>query len=143
MSNFYSNNTSYYNPAPIERIVAMLTYLNCWIGFIWLIIAAILKKEIKPFMRYHIFQSIFIAFALFIIQMGLSLLLSIIDFVPVVNRIVNIIFGFFTTNLQIFFGYSVIQTFIFLILLYLAIGAVFGKYSYLPVVSDIIKQNVR
>ena len=75
--------------------------------------------------------------------MGLSLLLSIIDFVPVVNRIVNIIFGFFTTNLQIFFGYSVIQTFIFLILLYLAIGAVFGKYSYLPVVSDIIKQNVR
>lgn len=137
------NNTYYYNPAPVERIIAMLTYLNCWIGFIWLIIAAILKKEIKPFLRYHIFQSIFIAFALFIIQMGLNLIMSLINYIPFINRIVNIIFNFFTTNLQIFFGYSVIQAFIFLILVYLAIGAVLGKYSYLPVVSDIIKQNIR
>lgn len=142
MSN-YTNNTYHYNPAPLERIIAMLTYLNCWIGFIWLIIAAFLKKEIKPFMRYHIFQSIFIAFALFIIQMGLNLLVSVIDFIPVINKIVNIILNFFTTGLQIFFGYSVIQAFILLILVYLAIGAVLGKYSYLPVVSDIIKQNVR
>ena len=127
----------------MERIIAMLTYLNCWIGFIWLIIAAILKKEIKPFLRYHIFQSIFIAFALFIIQMGLNLIMSLINYIPFINRIVNIIFNFFTTNLQIFFGYSVIQAFIFLILVYLAIGAVLGKYSYLPVVSDIIKQNIR
>ncbi len=139
----YNNNTYYYNPAPVERIIAMLTYLNCWIGFIWLIIAAILKKEIKPFLRYHIFQSIFIAFALFIIQMGLNLIMSLINYIPFINRIVNIIFNFFTTNLQIFFGYSVIQAFIFLILVYLAIGAVLGKYSYLPVVSDIIKQNIR
>lgn len=137
------NNTYYYNPAPVEKIIAMLTYLNCWIGFIWLIIAAILKKEIKPFLRYHIFQSIFIAFALFIIQMGLNLIMSLINYIPFINRIVNIIFNFFTTNLQIFFGYSVIQAFIFLILVYLAIGAVLGKYSYLPVVSDIIKQNIR
>lgn len=139
----YNNNTYYYNPAPVERIIAMLTYLNCWIGFIWLIIAAILKKEIKPFLRYHIFQSIFIAFALFIIQMGLNLIMSLINYIPFINRIVNIILNFFTTNLQIFFGYSVIQAFIFLILVYLAIGAVLGKYSYLPVVSDIIKQNIR
>ncbi len=139
----YNNNTYYYNPAPVEKIIAMLTYLNCWIGFIWLIIAAILKKEIKPFLRYHIFQSIFIAFALFIIQMGLNLIMSLINYIPFINRIVNIIFNFFTTNLQIFFGYSVIQAFIFLILVYLAIGAVLGKYSYLPVVSDIIKQNIR
>ena len=139
----YNNNTYYYNPAPVEKIIAMLTYLNCWIGFIWLIIAAILKKEINPFLRYHIFQSIFIAFALFIIQMGLNLIMSLINYIPFINRIVNIIFNFFTTNLQIFFGYSVIQAYIFLILVYLAIGAVLGKYSYLPVVSDIIKQNIR
>ena len=75
--------------------------------------------------------------------MGLNLLVSVIDFIPVINKIVNIILNFFTTGLQIFFGYSVIQAFILLILVYLAIGAVFGKYSYLPVVSDIIKQNIR
>ena len=139
----YNNNTSYYNPAPLEKIIAMLTYLNCWIGFIWLIIAAILKKGIKPFMRYHIFQSIFIAFALFIIQMGLNLLLNLINFIPIINKIVSIVFNFFTSGLQIFFGYSVIQAFIFIILLYLAIGAAMGRDSYLPVVSDIIKQNIR
>lgn len=137
------NNTSYYNPAPLEKIIAMLTYINCWIGFIWLIIAAFMKKEIKPFMRYHIFQSIFIAFAIFIIQMGLNLLVSLINYIPVINKIVSILINFFTSGLQIFLGYSIIQTFIFIILLYLAIGAIMGKYSYLPIVSDIIKQNIR
>lgn len=138
----YNNNT-YYNPAPLEKIIAMLTYINCWVGFIWLIIAAILKKEIKPFMRYHIFQSIFIAFALFIIQMGLNLLINIINYIPVINKIVSLFTNFFTTGLQIFLGYSVIEAFIFIILLYLAVGAAMGRYSYLPVVSDIIKQNIR
>ena len=139
----YTDNTYYYNPAPLEKIIAMLTYLNCWIGFIWLIFAAILKKEIKPFMRYHIFQSIFIAFALFIVQMGLGLLINIVNYIPFINRVTGILVSFFTTGLQIFFGYSVIQAFIFIILFYLAVGAVLGKYSYLPVVSDIIKQNIR
>lgn len=75
--------------------------------------------------------------------MGLNLLINIINYIPVINKIVSLFTNFFTTGLQIFLGYSVIEAFIFIILLYLAVGAAMGRYSYLPVVSDIIKQNIR
>ncbi len=133
---------SYYTgPAPIERIIAALSYVNCLMGLIWLIIAALMKRGIRPFLQFHIYQSIFIAFAIFIVGAGLALVMKIINFIPIINNIVSIIT--FYLNTPIIMGYSVVNFLIFLVLIYLAIGALMGRYSYLPWVSDIIKGNIR
>ncbi len=133
---------SYYTgPAPIERIIAALSYINCLVGLVWLIIAALMKRGIRPFLQFHIYQSIFIAFALFIISAGLNLLMKIINFIPIINNIVSIIT--FYLNTPIILGYSVVNFLIYIVLIYLAIGALMGRYSYFPWVSDIIKGNIR
>ena len=122
---------SYYTgPAPIERVIAALSYVNCLIGLVWLIIAALMKRGIRPFLQFHIYQSIFLAFALFIIGSGFALIMKIVNFIPIINN-------------PLLLGYSVIGFLIFLVLLYLAIGALMGRYSYFPWVSDIIKGNIR
>lgn len=110
-------------------------------GLIWLIIAALMKRGIRPFLQFHIYQSIFIAFAIFIVGAGLALVMKIINFIPIINNIVSIIT--FYLNTPIIMGYSVVNFLIFLVLIYLAIGALMGRYSYLPWVSDIIKGNIR
>lgn len=133
---------SYYTgPAPIERIIAALSYVNCLVGLVWLIIAALMKRGIRPFLQFHIYQSIFLAFAIFLISAGLSLVMKIINFIPIINNIVSIIT--FYLNTPIMFGYSVVNFMIFLVLIYLALGALMGRYSYFPWVSDIIKGNIR
>lgn len=45
--------------------------------------------------------------------------------------------------IPILFGLSIIQAITTLILLYLAISSFMGIYTYIPWVSDIIKQNTR
>ena len=133
---------SYYTgPAPIERVIAALSYVNCLIGLVWLIIAALMKRGIRPFLQFHIYQSIFLAFALFIIGSGFALIMKIVNFIPIINNIIGAITFFLNTPLLL--GYSGIGFLIFLVLLYLAIGALMGRYSYFPWVSDIIKGNIR
>ncbi len=129
------------SPAPIERIVGALTYVNPLIGLIWLIIAALMKKGIRPFMQYHIFQSIFLAFTLFILSMALSVIMRIIHYIPIVNKITGTIT--FYLNMPIVLGFSVVGLIIFTIIVYLGIGAAMGRYSYFPWISNIIKTNIR
>ena len=133
---------SYYTgPALIERIIAALSYVNCLVGLVWLIIAALMKRGIRPFLQFHIYQSIFVAFAIFIVGAGLNLVMKIINFIPVINNIVGIIT--FYLNTPVIFGYSVVTFLINIALAYLALGALLGRYSYFPWVSDIIKGNIR
>ncbi len=129
------------SPALIERIIGALTYVNCLVGLIWLIIAALMKKGIRPFLQYHIYQSLFLAFLLFIVSAGLSLLMRVINFIPFINKIVSLIT--FYLNTPLLFGYSIVGLLIYLAVLYLIIGALMGRYSYFPWVSDIIKSNIR
>lgn len=129
------------SPAAIERIIGALTYVNCLIGLVWLIIAALMKKGIRPFLKYHIYQSLFLAFLLFLVGAGLNLIMRIINFIPFVNKIVSLIT--FYINTPILMGYSIVGLLIYLVIIYLIIGALMGRYSYFPWVSDIIKSNIR
>lgn len=129
------------SPAPIERIIGALTYINCLIGLVWLIIAALTKKGLRPFLQYHIYQSLFLAFALFIISSGLGLLMQLVNFIPFINNVVSMIT--FYLNTPILLGFSAVSFIIFSIVIYLALGALLGRYSYFPWVSDIIKGNIR
>ena len=112
------------NIYPIERILSSLTYLTVGgVGFVWLIIATIFKKNVTPFLRYHIFQSIFISITYYLLSVFANLLYVILYKIPIINAIPF----FLNAPISVFFG--------------LSITSFMGMYSYLPWVSDIIKGN--
>ena len=127
-------------PYPIERILSTATYLTAGgVGFVWLIIAAFLRKRVTPFLMYHIMQSIFLSILFFLISILGELVYVILYRIPIINAIPYII----NMPLPFLFGLSVVQTLTTTIILYLAITAGMGYYSYLPWVSEIIKGNTK
>ncbi len=131
------NNSAYL----IERIVAGFSYLTMGMaGFIWLIISLFTKAGLKPFLQYHIFQSIFISLAFAVLSIFVGWVSNILSFVPFINKVVAQLT--FLLNMPLMFNYSLIQTVIYVFLIYLAVMAFAGKYSYIPWISEIIDQNV-
>lgn len=125
-------------PYAIERILSAATYLTAGgVGFVWLIVAAVLRKHITPFLMYHILQSIFLSILFFLISILGELLYVILYRIPVINSIPY----WLSFPLPFMFNLSIVQAFTTLIILYLAITSFMGLYSYIPWVSDIIKQN--
>ena len=123
---------------PIERIISAATYLTAGgVGFVWLIIAALMKKRVTPFLMYHIMQSIFLAIAYFLLTTLCELTYVILYRIPLINAIPY----FINMPLPFLFGLSIVQGITTGIILYLAITAFMGQYSYFPWVSDIINQN--
>lgn len=128
-------------PYMIERIIAALTYLTMgMVGFIWLIAGLFTKARLKPFLQYHIFQSIFIALGFTVLSIFIGWLSNLLSFIPIINRLVAQIT--FLLNMPLIFDYSLLQAVIYAILIYLAVTAFMSKYSYIPWVSDIIDQNI-
>lgn len=128
-------------PYMIERIIAALTYLTMgMVGFLWLIIGLFTKARLKPFLQYHIFQSIFISLVFAVLSILISWLSNILSFIPLINRIVAQIT--FLLNMPLIFDYSLLQSVIYIFIIYLAVTAFIGKFSYIPWVSDIIDQNI-
>ena len=135
------NRTGRRAPSAIEKFVAILSYINPLIGFIVIIISAIMKKDMRPFLKYHVFQSIFLAFTLWIIASGLTLLMNIVSYIPIVKNIVSMITFFLNT--PIIAHLSVIQCGYLLLVIYLIIGVLRNSDSFVPWVSNIIKSNLR
>lgn len=125
-------------PYPIERILSAATYMTAGgVGFIWLIIAAFMRKQVTSFLMYHIMQSIFISILFFLASILGELIFVILYKIPVINAVPYVI----NMPLQIFFGLSLVQMFTTTVILYLAITSGMGYYSYLPWISNIIKGN--
>lgn len=134
---------SRYNTQPymIEKIIASLTYLTMGMaGFVWLIVCAFAKSGLRPFLRYHIFQSFFLVMGLFLLNIFTNLVVNILSVIPIINVLVYKILFFFTA--PILFGYSIVNIFILVVMLYLVLTSIRGKYSYIPWVSNIIDSNV-
>lgn len=128
-------------PEYIERIVSSLSYLTMgMVGFIWLIFGLFTHARLKPFLQYHIFQSIFISLAFVVISIFIGWISNLLSFIPFINRLIAQIN--FLLNMPLLFDYSLIQIVIYGFLLFLAITSFMGRYSYIPWVSDIIDQNV-
>ncbi len=124
---------------PIEKIISAASYLTAGgAGFIWLIIAALLKKHVTPFLLYHILQSIFLSIAYFLLATFAELVYVILYRIPLINAIPY----FINMPIPFFMGLSIVQTITTAIILYLAITAGMGLYSYFPWVSDIINVNM-
>lgn len=128
-------------PDMVERVVASLSYLTMGMaGFIWLIVSLFTNARLKPFLQYHIFQSIFISLGFTVLSLFIGFVSNILSFIPLINKLVAQI-GFLL-NMPLLFGYSLIQIVIYSVLIYLAGTSFFGKYSYIPWISDIIGQNI-
>lgn len=129
-------------PYMIERIVASLSYLTMGMaGFIWLIIGLFTGARLKPFLQYHIFQSIFLSLAFVVISMFVGWVSNFLSIIPLINKLVAQIT--FLLNMPLLFNYSLIQAVIYIFLIYLAVTSFMGQYSYIPWISDIIGQNTR
>lgn len=134
----YSQN----EPLLIEKIIASLSYITFgFVGFFWLLLGLFTKNNLRPYLKYHIFQSIFISIAYFLLGAFLGLIMNILSLIPFVNQLV-LQFTFYL-NAPIFFGFSLIQTFVYAIVFYLVVTCLQGQYSYLPWISEIIKANVK
>lgn len=132
----------YNNPYPIEKIISAATYLTVGgAGFVWLIIAAIMKKTVRPFLMYHIFQSIFLSILFFLISMFANMLLIVLLKIPFINLLVGKLVYYAIVPIPLLINLSFIQTITTSVILYLAVTAFMGYYSYIPWVSDIIKGN--
>src|SRR5574344_60658 len=76
------------SPAMIEKIIAALSYLTMGlVGFVWLLIAFFNKTGIKPFLRYHIFQSIFLSIAYFLLCQFVGLIMNVLSFIPFIGAL--------------------------------------------------------
>lgn len=125
----------------MEKLIAAATYIFPLIGFVYLVIAALLKKDIKQFLKFHIFQSIFLAFTIWIVVAGITFAMNLISYIPIVKNIVGIVT--FLLNTPILFGFSVVTFVYLLFIVYLVIGVFKGTYSYIPWVTNIIKANLK
>lgn len=126
------------NPYPIEKILSCATYLTAGgVGFVWLIIAALTKKRVTPFLMYHILQSIFISICFYLVSILGQMLYVILYRIPLINAIPY----FLNMPIPLAFGLSIIQIVTSAIILYLAITSFLGYYSYIPWISDVIKGN--
>lgn len=133
----YKENISFF-----EKIIAAASYITFGtVGFIWLLVVFFTKSNLSSYLRYHTFQSVFISIFYFIVSALLGLIMQILSIIPVINQISSRIY--FSLNMPVFYGFSIINAFIYIIVLYLVITCIQGKYSYLPWISDIINENFR
>lgn len=136
------HNSRYEKPYMIERIVSALSYITSgFIGFIWLLLGIFTKSNVRPFLKYHIFQSIFLAIAYFLACQLLGMLASVINYIPIVRNILSMVL--FPLMMPLILGFSILQILIYTFIFYLVVTSFMGRYSYIPWISDIIKMNVR
>lgn len=125
-----------------DKILSCLTYLTAgWFGIFTLIALYFLKKKPTKFIRFNIMQSIFVAILFFIVSLLLGWTLKILSYIPFLNYIVAYISFQFTR--AVFLDYSIVQTFMIGLTLYMAGFSLFGKYPKVYWVSDVIAGNVK
>ena len=138
MQRGFSSNREYI--APGEKLICALSYLTMgFVGFIWFIITFVIGRRPNYFVRYHIFQSVFISILLYLFNLVISILLGIIRIIPFIGDIVqNIVY--YLAVFPIVLGVSVVQFGLIVLILYLTVTTLMGKYTQIPWVSEHIKK---
>ncbi len=130
---------------PAEKIIAVLSYFTFgMVGFIWIIIGAVTKQNLRPFLKYHLYQSIFLSILFFVVSQALIFVINVLAYVPLVNILVGAISYFFNVSIISlpFLHLSIVQLGLLMLVVYLSLGVLRAQYSYIPWVSDIIKYNI-
>lgn len=125
--------------APGEKIIAAASYLTAGlIGFFWIILSQVTGSRLKTFLRFHIYQSIFLSILYYVFNAILGIFISIVVVVPFLGSLIYKIY-FWLFDLKLIFGHSIVDTFIVAVILYLVLNTFKGRQGNLPWISDIIK----
>lgn len=125
-----------------ERLVSFVSYITVgWGGMIYCVLMYLGKKNISHFVRFNIFQSIFISFLFFVLCMVLGFVIDVLLHVPFVNYLVSQIMLFF--NQPLLFDYSLVQLFIIGLFIYMAVFSLMGKYPRVYKLSKIVENASR
>lgn len=135
----YSNYKNVQSVSLFERLIAALTYITTgMVGFVWIIFAQISGKRLKPFLKFHIYQSIMLALLYIVCSIALRLLYGAGIMIPFVRDIVIRINFFFFSDTAVL-GVSIVNFFVLVVLAYLVIVSLLGKEGNIPKISDIIR----
>lgn len=126
----------------IDKIFSALSYLTLgWVGFIYCIYLSFNKKKVSTFLRFNVFQSIFLALLFFVLCVIFGFAFKILSMIPFIQIIVSwlqlILFR------PIIFQYSLTQIITISIMLYTTIYSLMGKYPRIYWVSNIIDYNTK
>ena len=126
----------------IDKIFSALSYLTVgWVGFLYCIFLILNKKRISHFLRFNVFQSIFLALLFFVLCAVFGLIFKLLSMIPFIHIIVSwiqlILFR------PIIFQYSLTQIITISIMLYTTIYSLMGKYPRIYWVSNIIDYNTK
>jgi uncharacterized membrane protein len=125
-----------------EKIGMATSYLSLGIiGFIWLLVSKRHYYDQKDFIRFHCFQSIFIGllFSFFPDAIGIifSLISQILGFIPFLLPVVALLAKIHgTLQMVIKFGSLAM-------IVYCVIFCLYGKYTNIPYISQIINRMLR
>lgn len=127
-----------YQPTWVERIVAALCYFSFGlIGLLYILISGVRSQT--PFFRFNFLQAILLGVFGFLINMTFSVLANLL------GGMLGL-FSFSISNLVLsplsLIGQSA-SGLIFIALVYCAIWALLGKQAELPVVSRLVRQQMR
>ncbi len=139
------NSNNIQNVMPIEKIISFLSYATMGIvGFIWLIIAHLLKRKIKYFLLYNIYQSLIISISLAIFKILadiLFMLISKIHFLDFIVAVINLVLSIKIIRFQsLGFSFNIIELIIFILLSYICIGILLGRIFYIPYLTDFMQK---
>lgn len=122
-----------------ERIIALLTYLTSGaIGVIWIILSAVTKKNLKPFIKYHAYQSVFLSIIIYLLLLVFGIITNIVGVIPFIGSFMRAIIFYFA-DMPVIMGLSIVNSIIVVLYTYLIGNAVLGRYSYVPFISDIVE----
>jgi len=123
-----------------DRLIGAFSYLTIgFVGFIWLIIAAVTGKTVKPFVRFQIYQSIFISILIYLFNLLLGIIINVLAYIPVISSIVIFIVFNLAQN-PVIFGFSIVHAAFILSIAYLAWMAFTGRQVEIPWISSTIRQ---
>lgn len=125
-----------------DRIISVISYVTAgWVGLIYMVILYFMNKPASLFLRYNIFQSIFISFFYFLLCMIFGFISNILLQIPLINALVSWFILLF--NRPVIFEYSAIQSFVMGLFIYMSVMALMGKMPRVYWVSRIVDKSVR
>ena len=126
----------------IDKVASALTYVTAgWFGLFYCIYLYFQKKKISNFVRYNVYQSVFLVLLFFLCCGIFGLMFNILSHIPFIQIIVSWIQLLLLS--PILFDRSLFQIFVLIIIVYCVINAIEGKEPRLYWVSKIIDRNIK
>lgn len=131
---------------PLEKIVSVLSYFTMgFVGLIWLLISVAYKRKLKYFLMYNIAQSMIISIILYIFKLVIDIVFSIFSLIPFLNTVVAVLNYIISVKLVkiAFLSFSIVELFVFLLLIYISVGVLLSRIFYIPVLSNIMNKAMK